>query len=128
MSRPVPFPKAFLRMWSVYPLLVPFYLMGKTPIPGTEKVEGGVPQLADYYLVAAMALVFCVLPFRLSRSATSVVTALAGFVGYTALINLIWAAGLEDLAPVKSTLYYGYDCLLLLTCLVLHAHFKDKFL
>jgi hypothetical protein len=102
--------------------------MGKTPIPGTEKVEGGVPQLADYYLVAAMALVFCVLPFRLSRSATSVVTALAGFVGYTALINLIWAAGLEDLAPVKSTLYYGYDCLLLLTCLVLHAHFKDKFL
>src|SRR5207253_533042 len=61
----VPLPKVFLRAWSVYPLLVPFYLMGKTPIPGTEKVEGGVPQLADYYLVGVMALVFGVLPFRL---------------------------------------------------------------
>ena len=124
----VPLPKVFLRAWSVYPLLVPFYLMGKTPIPGTEKVEGGVPQLADYYLVGVMALVFGVLPFRLRRSAVPVVGALVGFVCYTALINLAWATSLEDLSLLKSTLYYAYDGLLLLTCLVLHAHFKDKFL
>src|SRR5438132_12947410 len=104
-------PKVFLRAWSVYPLLVPFYLMGKTPIPGTEKVEGGVPQLADYYLVGVMALVFGVLPFRLRRSAVPVVGALVGFVFYTALINLAWATSLEDLLLLKSKLYYAYHSL-----------------
>src|ERR1019366_5020807 len=128
MNAIAPLSNIYLKLWFVYPLLVPFYLMGKTPIPGTEKVEGGVPQLADYYLVGMMALVFSTLPFRLSRQATLVVQTLVCFVVYTAIVNLAWSTGLEDLSLVKSTIYYAYDGLLLLTCLVLYANFKDQFL
>src|SRR5260370_13808939 len=102
----MPLSKVFLRAWSVYPLLVPFYLMGKTPIPGTEKVEGGVPQLADYYLVGVMVLVFRVLPFRLRRSAVPVVRALVGFVFYTALINLPSATRLGISSRRQASLYH----------------------
>jgi hypothetical protein len=123
-----PLPKVFLGIWAVYPLLVPFYLMGRTPIPGTEKVEGGVPQLADYYLVGIMALVFVRLPFRLSRSLIPVVVAVMAFVGYTGFINMSWAMSLEDLSLLKSTLFYAYDALLFLTCLVLYASFQEAFL
>src|SRR5882724_8539891 len=115
MNSIAPLPKLLLGLWSVYPLLVPFYLMGKTPIPGTERVEGGVPQLADYYLAGIVGLVFLTLPFRVSRSAVGVVGALIAFVGYTALINLAWATSLEDLSLLKSTLYYVYDGLLFVT-------------
>jgi hypothetical protein len=118
----------FLKLWFVYPLLVPFYLMGKTPIPGTEKVEGGVPQIADYYLIAFMALVLCKLPFRLRGSAVMVAQALVCFIGWTAVVNLAWSTELEDLSLVKSSLYYVYDGLLLFTCLVLYANFKEQFL
>jgi hypothetical protein len=118
----------FLKLWFVYPILVPFYLMGKTPIPGTEKVEGGVPQIADYYLIAFMALVFSRLPCRLRGSAIMVVQALVCFVACTAVVNLAWSTELEDLSIVKSSLYYVYDGLLLFTCLVLYANFKEQFL
>lgn len=128
MDRIAPLPKAFLGIWSVYPLLVPFYLMGKTPIPGTLRVESGVPQVADYYLVGIVGLVFLTLPFRVGRSAMAVVGVLIAFVGYTALVNLAWATNLEDLSLLKSTLYYVYDTLLFVTCLVLYATFKDDFL
>jgi len=128
MTNATPLPRYFLGLWAVYPLLVPFYLMGKTPVPGTAKVEGGVPQIADYYLLGLMGLVFTTLPFRLSRAAVAPVAALAGFVIYTAFVNLTWATALEDLSLLKSTLFYAYDGLLLLTCLVLYAHFQDAFL
>jgi hypothetical protein len=128
MNIAAPLPKFLLGMWSLYPLLAPFYLMGKTPIPGTEKVEGGVPQLADYYLVGLMVLVFGMLPFRLNRLAVGVVTALVCFVAYTVIINLVWGAALEDLSLAKSSLFYVYDVLLFVTCLVLYANFKEQFL
>jgi hypothetical protein len=121
-------PQALLRLWSIYPLLVPFYLMGKTPVAGTEKVEGGVPQLADYFLVGLMALVFTTLPLRLGRTARVVAALLVCFVGYTALVNAAWAAGLEDLSLLKSTLYYAYDALLFITCLMLYTTFRERFL
>lgn len=128
MSKAALLPKVFLRIWSVYLLLVPFYLMGKTPIPGTEKVEGGVPQLADYYLTVVMILVFSALPFRLNRWTVCVVGSMLGFVFYTGLVNGAWAVSLEDSALLKSTVYYAYDGLLLLTCLVLYANFQEQFL
>jgi hypothetical protein len=128
MTNATPMPRYFLGLWAAYPVLVPFYLMGKTPVPGTAKVEGGVPQIADYYLIALMGLVFTTLPFRLSRAAVAPVMALAGFVFYTALVNLTWATALEDMSLLKNTLFYAYDVMLLLTCLVLYAHFDDAFL
>src|SRR5579871_1763255 len=128
MNRTALLPNVVLRVWFLYPLLVPFYFMGKTPIPGTEKVEGGVPQLADYYVLGIVLLVFGVLQFRLHRSAIPAIAALAGFILYTAFINLAWATSLENLSLLKSTAYYTYDGLLLLTCLILYAHFKDRFL
>src|SRR5260370_18211835 len=128
MNSIAPLPKLFLGIWSVYPLLVPFYLMGKTPIPGTEKVEGGVPQLADYYLVGIVGLVFLTLPFRVSRSPGGGVGALIAFIGYTAFINLAWATSLEDLSLRKSTLFYIYPVRLFVTRPLLYATFKADLL
>jgi hypothetical protein len=128
MNHSTPLPKGLLGVWAVYPFLVPFYLMGKTPIPGTEKVEGGVPQLADYYFLLLVALVFGSISFRILRSTTVAVGAFAGFVAYTALINLAWGVRLEDLSLLKNSLFYVYDFLLFLTCLTLYAAFKEQFL
>src|SRR5262249_8025000 len=88
MSSATALPKVYLAAWFAYPLLVPFYLLGKTPAPGGMKLIGGVAQVGDYYLVAVMALVFATLPFRLIRPATPVVRAFGGFVCCTALVNL----------------------------------------
>ncbi|MCC6419143.1 MAG: hypothetical protein IT429_12985 [Gemmataceae bacterium] len=120
--------KLYLGAWAVYPLLVPFYVFGKVPIPGTEKVESGVPQPADYYLVALVGLVFLGLPFRIGRSAAPVVRAFVCFVCYTAVVNFAWSANLEDTSLLKSSLFYSYDVVLFLTCLVLHAAFGERFL
>jgi hypothetical protein len=128
MSTATRTPTFYLYAWSVYPLLVPFYLMGKTPVPGAQKVESGVPQIADYYLAALAALVFLGLRFRALRSATPVVVALLAFVGYAALVNFTWAMLLEDLSVLKSTLFYVYDAVLFLTFLTLYAHFGDRLL
>jgi hypothetical protein len=112
----------------VYLILVPFYLLGKTPAAGRQHPEGGVPQLADYFMVALMGLVLGTVPARLARPAVHVVGAFACFVCYAALVNFAWAASLEDLSLLKSSLFYAYDCALFMTCLVLYAAFKDRFL
>lgn len=120
--------KMFLWLWAVYPVLIPFYFMGRTLTPGQQKFQSGVPQVADYYFAAFMALVFFSLPFRLPRATVPVVGALAAFVSYTGLINFIWAANLEDLSLLKNTLFYVYDCLLFVTCMLLYEKYKDAFL
>jgi hypothetical protein len=120
--------KALLWLWALYPVLMPFYFMGRTLNPGTHKFLSGVPQVADYYFAAFMALVFCSLPFRLPRKTVPVVVALMAFVAYTGLINGIWAARLEDLSLLKNTLFYVYDALLFVTCLLLYEQFKEQFL
>jgi hypothetical protein len=121
-------PHAILWLWALYPLLIPFYFMGRTLNPGTQKFLSGVPQVADYYLAGLMGLVFLSVPFRLLRATIPVVGALALFVGYTGLINFIWATRLEDLSLLKSTLFYVYDVLLFVTCLLLYERYKDQFL
>jgi hypothetical protein len=121
-------PQAILWLWALYPVLIPFYFMGRTLNPGTQKFLSGVPQVADYYLAGIMGLVFLSLPIRLPRATVPVVAALAAFVGYTGLINALWATNLEDLSLLKSTLFYAYDVLLFVTCLVLYERFKDQFL
>jgi hypothetical protein len=118
----------YLGLWAVYPLLVPFYLLGKTPVPGQAKVEGGVPQPADYYLVLLMGLIFTGLPVRLLRSAWAMVWAFAALVVWTALVNLVWATVLEDLSLLKNTLFYAYDAALFVTCVMLYSAFGDRFL
>jgi hypothetical protein len=120
--------KTLLWLWSVYLVVIPFYFMGRTLNPGTQKFQSGVPQVADYYLAVMMVVVFFKLPFRLSGATAAIASALAAFVGYTALINSIWAARLEDLSLMKSTLYYAYDFLLFATCLLLYERFKEQFL
>jgi hypothetical protein len=120
--------KTLLWLWSGYQLLVPFYFMGRTLNPGTQKFESGVPQIADYYFVIIALLVFFKLPVRFPRAATAIVAAIAAFVGYTALINSIWAAELEDTSLLKSTMFYAYDCVLFATCLMLYGAFKEQFL
>jgi hypothetical protein len=128
MSNPTPRPTVYLRLWFVYPLLVPFYLLGKTLVPGTQHVASGVPQLADFYLLGVMAYVFTSLPFRLSRPLVPVVCALGCFAGYATLVNLTWATVLEDLSLFQSPLFYCYDWALFLLFVTLYSTFKDQFL
>ena len=128
MSTPTRPPNVYLLAWAVYPLLVPFYLMGKTPAPGGQKLLSGVPQVADFYLVGVMALVFLGLRCRPVREAAPVVRALLAFVGYAALVNFAWTMLLEDASLLKNTLYYVYDTLLFLTFLALYSRFGDRLL
>jgi hypothetical protein len=119
---------ALLWLWCLYPLLVPFYLLGKTPVPGTQRLASGVPQVADYYFAAFMSLVCLCLPLRLPRATRPVVGAVALFVVYTGLINFIWAAYLENLSLLMNSLFYVYDGLLFATCLLLYQRYGDRFL
>jgi hypothetical protein len=107
---------------------VPFYLMGKTPVPGGQKLASGVPQVADYYLAVVMAVVLLGLPLRPLRRAAPVAGALVAFVGYGALVNLTWAMLLEDASLLKNSLFYVYDVLLFLTFLALYAHLGERLL
>jgi hypothetical protein len=119
--------KVLLGLWALYPVVFPFYFMGRTLNPGAQKFLSGVPQVADYYFIAVMGLVFFTLPFRLPRAVAPVVGALAAFVSYTGLVNVLWAAKLEDLSLLKNTLYYFYGFLLFVTCMLLYERFKDEF-
>src|SRR5438093_10653221 len=95
-------PRHYLVLWSSFLVLVPFYFLGKTPVPQTlsslaanmaelsEKVEGGVPQLADYVMaVLALTLLggrgYGVRPVHLPA-----VRVFACFLAYAALVNLAW--------------------------------------
>jgi hypothetical protein len=128
IGRPQGQAKVLLGLWAMYPVVFPFYVMGRTLNPGTQKFLSGVPQVADYYFTALMVLVFFSLPFRLPRAVLPVVGALFAFVSYTGLVNAMWAANLEDLSLLKSTFYYFYDFLLFVTCMLLYERFKDEFL
>jgi hypothetical protein len=128
LDRPQGQAKTLLCLWAMYPVVLPFYFMGRTLNPGTQKLLSGVPQVADYYFIAVMVLVFLNLPFRLPRAVVPVVGALAAFVSYTALVNALWAAKLEDLSLLKNTFFYFYDLLLFVTCMLLYERFKDEFL
>jgi hypothetical protein len=125
---PAPAPAALLWLAALYPVLVPFYLMGRTLVPGTQRFASGVPQIADYYLVCLMVLTFSTLPVRLAPSMRPIVAALAAFVGYSALVNGTWSAVLEDMSLMKSTLFYAYDFLLFVTCVVLYDAYRERFL
>jgi hypothetical protein len=118
----------FLKLWFVYPLLVPFHLWGKAPVEGTSSVVGGIPQLADVYLTGIMGLAFIALPVRLGRPVAYVVHALVLFVAYTAIVNSAWAIGLEDLRPLRYTAFYAYGVCLFLTCMILYQNFGEEFL
>jgi hypothetical protein len=119
---------AFLNLWFVYPLLVPFHLWGKTPAGGTAHVVGGLPQLADIYLTGIMVLTFLALPARFGRPVVYVVYTLVLFVAYTAIVNLGWATALDDTRLLKYSAFYAYDVCLFLTCVILYQNFKERFL
>jgi hypothetical protein len=121
-------PALYLRMWFLYPLLFPFYLMGKTPVAGKVNLESGVPQIADYWLVGLMALVYFRLRVRLVRTTVPIVCALYAFAVYTLFVNLGWAANLDDVSLLKSSYFYGYDAMLFTTVLLLYSAYRERFL
>src|SRR5947199_9998661 len=116
MSNAEASPRFYLVLWASFLVLVPFYFLGKTPVPQTlsslaanlaelsEKVEGGVPQLADYVMaVLALALLggrgYGVRPAHLPA-----VWAFAGFVTYAALVNLAWSCLTLHLSILVNTI------------------------
>jgi hypothetical protein len=121
-------PNVYLCVWFVYPILVPFYMLGKTLVPGQQKFESGVPQMADYYFMALMPFVVRTYAGGLSKPIVGVVHALIAFACYVAVVNLAWTTVLEDVSVATNTLYYLYDSALFITCLILYARFKDEFL
>src|SRR5205823_307858 len=94
----------------------------------SEKVEGGVPQAADYVMaVLLLALLagpgYGVLPAHLPA-----VRAFAGFVAYAALVNLAWSALTLDLSILQHTAYYAYGFAVFLAFLTLYARFRERLL
>jgi hypothetical protein len=117
-----------LYAWCLYPVLVPFYLLGRDTLWTPHKLPGGLPQPADFYVVAVMALALFALPFRVPGPVAAALRGLAAFVGYAALVNFLWASILEDASLVRSALFYAYDVLLFLTVLLLASRFGERFL
>jgi hypothetical protein len=132
--------KFCLALWALFLLAVPFYFMGKEPVAnagavnkmlkGTmqPKVEGGVPQVADYVMMALMALMVGGFGLPLLPSHLPVARAFGAFVCYAAVVNLVWTMVTGDLRILKNTLFYVYNYLLLLTLLALYARLGEKFL
>jgi hypothetical protein len=119
--------KLCLLLWAGYPLLVPFYVIGRSQVAGARPA-GGLPQPADFYLVGLMLYSIANLRLYLLKRSLPIVAILACFLGYVALVNLAWSTILEDLSLQRHTLFYIYDGALLFTCLLLHAHFRQDFL
>jgi hypothetical protein len=124
-----------LVMWSIFLVLIPFHVLGKDPVLKKEdprhlsnKVEGGMPQPADFFMLLIMATVFTSVGVRLEPWAVRVAAAFGAFATYAALIGLSWGAWLGEVAPVKGMLFYPYNCLLLLTFLVLYGRYKEEVL
>ncbi len=130
----------FLVLWALFPVLVPFYLFGRTPVSpagslgmvkhGPVKVEGGVPQPADFLMAGVMGLVFFGIGFRFHLRLLTVIKALGWFVAYTVLVNVTWSLMVDDpeLSLLKSSLFYFYDFMLFCSFLVLHWQFQDRLL
>ena len=132
--------KFCLVLWTLFLLAVPFYFLGKEPVSNAgamnrslkgamqAKVEGGVPQVADYVMMALMALVVGGFGLLLLPRHLPVAHAFGAFVCYVAVVNLVWTLVTGDLRILKNTLFYVYDYLLLLTLLALYARLGEKFL
>jgi hypothetical protein len=133
-------PRLYLVLWLSFLVLVPFYFLGKTPVPQTltslaanlaelsEKVEGGVPQLADYVMaVLALALLggrgYGVRPAHLPA-----VRAFACFLAYAALVNLTWSCLTLNLSILQNTVYYVYGFVVFFVFLALYARFGERLL
>lgn len=134
--------KAYLAIWAVFPVLIPFYLMGTEragpqlagaallPNQFPTKMESGVPQIADYWMVLLMVLVFAGPGILLLRRTVPSVLALSCFVFYALVVNTVWSilTNQPDLPFLRSSLFYVYDFLLLVVFLVLYARFGDDLL
>jgi hypothetical protein len=132
--------KFCLVLWALFLLAVPFHFLGKEPVnnagamnrslKGTmqAKVEGGVPQVADYVMLALMALVVGGFGLPLLPRHLPVVRAFGAFVCYVAVVNLVWTMVTGDQRILKNSLFYVYDYLLFLTLLALYARLGEKFL
>jgi hypothetical protein len=128
--------KILLALWALFVVLIPFFVLGKTPVQSkfnprqlaVEKVEGGMPQPADFLMVALAGMVFASLGVRVVASAMPVVRAFAWFTLYVILVDAVWCFLVEDLDLLKNPLFYAYDFLLLLTFLVLYSGFQEKLL
>lgn len=134
--------RAYLVLWAVFPVLVPFYLMGTprtapqlagdiTPPPQlTLKIESGVPQIADYWMATLMLLVFAGIGIFLWRRFVPTVFAFAAFAAYALAVNLVWTVMVREpeLPFLRSSLFYLYDLLLFVVVLVLYSCFGRAFL
>jgi hypothetical protein len=130
----------YLVAWTLFLLAVPFYVMGKTPVPQTlhslqanqaelsEKLESGVPQLANYIMGLLMAVALTRIGFRLAPRHVVTVVVFGSFLAYVILINLAWTTLTLDLSISKNTFFYAYDVVLYVTFLVLYSHFGEQFL
>jgi hypothetical protein len=128
MQPSTPAPRYLLWMWSLYPMLFPFYLMGKLPVQGRLNVQSGVPQIADFYFVVLTLLVWFRLPFRLKCPALTALFCFGGFALYSVFVNVTWAAIIEDTSLLTNSVFYIYDVLMLLTGFILYANYEDDFL
>jgi hypothetical protein len=138
LAERVRLPSLYLMLWALYPILFPFYLIGRDSIAVTQKsvetitwapkLEGGVPQAADYLLVGLIALVGAGIGLSLLPSMTRAVWMFGLFAAYVTLVNLLWGALLEDPSLWKNSLFYIYNYVVFVTFVILYSRFKERLL
>ena len=128
------------RPLGMFLVLVPFYLLGKTPVPQTlnslaankaelsEKVEGGVPQPADYVMASIMVALLAGGGYGVSPKHFTAVRVFACFVAYAGMVNMAWSCLTLNHSIMLNTVYYVYGFAVLLVFLTLHAQFGERLL
>lgn len=112
-----------LAAWAIFIVFFPIYVM-----------PNGLPQPASFLFTLLMPSVLAGWDGRISRSGAVALRALLWFVLYAVAANLVWSVltarfsiNLKE-GFLLSPLFYIYNGLLLLTILVLHRRFGDRFL
>src|SRR5438093_13216916 len=123
----------YLVLWTSFLMLVPLYVFGKTPVPQTlssvaanraelsEKVEGGVPQPADYVMSLFVLALVIGTGYGLFPAHVPAVLTFAVFVAYVALVNLTWTVLTLNLSILTNTVYYAYGFVVFVSFLALFA-------
>src|SRR5438477_3990917 len=110
-------PRFYLVLWVLILVLVPFYFFGKTPVPQTltsvaanrtelsEKVQGGVMQVADYMMGVLLLALLASPGYGMLPAHVPAVRTFACSVAYAALVNLSWSVLTLNLSILQYTAY-----------------------
>ncbi len=104
-------------LWAGFIVLFPFYIY-----------RSGLPQPADYVMLALIVLSAVWYGFESDRRLARVSRFLLWFVLYVVAINLIWVMLIADETMAIVSLFYAYNFMVFVTVIRLHREYGLRFL